>query len=89
MSNFKNTYLIEFPNSIKYSENPMRNKNKRNKLNNLSNLNLSNVEQKIMKNTNLSLQNRKKLIRNRRNELNTRKNKKRTRSLMTYRTPKI
>ena len=88
MSHFNHTYLVEVPNSIKYTENPMRNKGRKNTTNNLSNLNLSNVERQILQNTNIPLQNRRKLIRNRRNKLNTRKNKKRLASLMTYRTPR-
>jgi hypothetical protein len=76
-------YLIELPNSIKYINNPIH--NKRNNTNNLSNLNLSNVEKNILKNRNLTMRNRIRLIRNRRKEINTKRNKKLMRSLMTYR----
>jgi hypothetical protein len=57
--------------------------------NNLSNLNLSNVEKNILKNRNLTMRNRIRLIRNRRKELNTKKNKKRVRSLMAYKSSAI
>ena len=83
MSTFKKEYIVQLPNSIRYINNPMRNTRKRN--NTLSNLNLSNIEQNILRNTNIPMQNRIRLIRNRRKEINTKKNRKRTRSLMTYR----
>jgi len=57
--------------------------------NNLSNLNLSNVEKNILKNRNLTMRNRIRLIRNRRKEINTKKNKKRLRSLMAYKSSAI
>ena len=63
--------------------------NQEQKENNLSNLNLSNVEKNILKNRNLTMRNRIRLIRNRRKELNTKKNKKRVRSLMAYKSSAI
>ena len=84
---FKKEYIVQLPNSVRYTNNPMRNTRRRN--NNLSNLNLSNIEQNILRNRNLPMQNRIRLIRNRRKELNTKKNRKRTRSLMTYRNPNL
>lgn len=81
-------YLIQFPNSITYMNNPML-INQGQKGNNLSNLNLSNVEKNILKNRNLTMRNRIRLIRNRRKELNTKKNKKRVRSLMAYKSSAI
>jgi len=68
--------------------NPMLNTHGQ-KGNNLSNLNLSNVEKNILKNRNLTMRNRIRLIRNRRKELNTKKNKKRLRSLMAYKSSAI
>jgi len=81
-------YLIEVPNSIRYMNNPMLNTQGQ-KGNNLSNLNLSNVEKNILKNRNLTMRNRIRLIRNRRKEINTKKNKKRLRSLMAYKSSAI
>jgi hypothetical protein len=86
MSAFKKEYVIQVP--IQYTNNPMLRTTRKNN-NNLSNLNLSNIEEQILHNTNLPLRNRRRLIRNRRKELNTKKNRKRTRSLMTYRTPNL
>lgn len=83
MSTPKKEYVIELPNSITYIHNPMRINTTRK--NNLSNLNLSNVEKNILRNSNLPMRNRLRLIRNRRKEINTKKNKKLMRSLMTYR----
>jgi hypothetical protein len=81
-------YVIQIPNSIRYMNNPML-INQEQKENNLSNLNLSNVEKNILKNRNLTMRNRIRLIRNRRKELNTKKNKKRVRSLMAYKSSAI
>ena len=84
-------YTIDIPNTVVYHNNPMRNSGNNKTNNNTNTLNfnklrLSNIEKEILKNRNITLSNRKKMILNRRRRLNTIKNRKRVKSLMTYKT---